>query len=78
MVIDITSKQATLHHVNTLLLSNYGGVHSLLLQGAIHGGLDGSTDICDHLESLKALMMLQEMSDVLMCKSFSAIFDNTA
>lgn len=39
---------------------------------------DGSTDPCNHLKSFKDLMMLQEMFNALICKSFSTIFRDIA
>lgn len=38
----------------------------------------GSTDPCDHLESFKALILLKEVFDALICKSFLTIFKDAA
>lgn len=42
------------------------------------GTFDGSIDPCDHLESFKALMMLQETFDTLMYKTFLITFRDVA
>lgn len=50
------------HHFTALIMKTY----------------DGSIDPCNYLESFKALMVLQEVSDALMCKSFSTTFKDAA
>ena len=42
------------------------------------GVYNGTIESYDYLENFKALMMLQEASDALMCKSFPTILQSAA
>lgn len=73
-IIDNAIKWATVHYVSALLLSHDRGAHPSLLQSTAYGGLWWLTNPCNYLKSFKALMMLQNAYNALICKSFPVTF----